>query len=212
MGLAILLAAGAAGFGLRGGRLKKERRLAQQEQERLRLELVSVRQRLALAEQDLNLKRKEILTRREKTSGRKLRPGADCQQCLEQISLGLEVQDEERGWWIFRDPELLDGVPGELTLTPKFWQDNLSARPVSTESAAAAGSRAEFFGAKRWRTEKELRLAVNLTGYEAEFAFSPLVLSGRRWQARLSLNSRLEFNRLDSNLRGDLSAGLAFRW
>ncbi|OGP58252.1 MAG: hypothetical protein A2V67_20425 [Deltaproteobacteria bacterium RBG_13_61_14] len=172
-----------------------------------------VQKHLALAETDLNSKRKEIVTLREKTSGRKMSPPTpDCRQCFAQASLEIEVRDEKRGWWIFRDRDVLDREPGELTLTPKFWEENLPLRGAPEDSAGAVTRAPKFGGAKRWRTEKEIRAGVTLTGYEVGFDFSPLVLSGRKWQARLSLGSRLEFDRFDHSLRGNLAAGLAFRW
>ena len=210
--LAAILAALAAGFGLRGCLFRGPRQAAEQEREKLQTELNRVQQRLAFTETDLNSKRKEIVTLREKSSGRKLSPPPpDCQQCFARAGIEVEVRDKERGWWIFRDRDVLDREPGELTLTPKFWED------VTTEGHRfeTGGTSPAKIGAKpvsRWKTEKEIRAGISLTGYEVGFDFSPLVLSGRKWQARLSLSSRLEFDRLDASLRGNLSAGLAFRW
>lgn len=210
--LAVILAALAAGFGLRGCLFRGHRQAAEQERERLQAELKRVQQRIALTETDLNSKRKEIVTLREKSSGRKMSPPTpDCRQCFAQASLEIEVRDEKRGWWIFHDRDVLDREPGELTLTPKFWEENLPLRGAPEDSAGAVTRAPKFGGAKRWRTEKEIRAGINLTGYEAEVRYTPLLYTGRKWQAGLSLGSRLEMDRLNQSLHGDISVGFILR-
>jgi hypothetical protein len=142
--LALLVAICAGGF-LAGwrtrGRLCREAELEimlSEEERRSALaekENISLRQAMAAFAEEKQEPPVQKITWLKRSSGEKLtKPPPDCERCLREVKREVEVRDEAQGWWIYKDPDVLDEAPGTLTLTPLFF----------TEAIAPAG--ADFSG------------------------------------------------------------------
>ncbi len=57
---------------------------------------------------------------------------ADCQKCFKNHKISIKT-DSGKGWWSYTDPDVLDGQPGELDLTPKFWTDTVGPYKAAVE-------------------------------------------------------------------------------
>jgi len=229
LGLALAIAAGLAAAGFALGRRSlapalRENQLALElyEQKTLRAgaELKARAYRLsaeALAGQAKTAPLQKAALR-ERATGRKLTaPPADCERCFRQVRRELELRDQERGWWIYRDPDVLDDEPGVMELTPQLFAD-LSPPPCHE----LIGDRPGRIEADRERPgkrglsllppESSLRAGAGLASYELEFRYHPVRLEHERASLLLGAGGRLSLDRLDSTLYGELSLAAELRW
>ena len=226
--LALLVAICAGGF-FAGWRIRSrlcreaELEIMLSEEERRRglaeKENISLRKAMAAFAEEKQKPPVKKITWRKKSSGKKLtKPPPDCEHCLREVKREVEVRDEAQGWWIYKDPDVLDEAPGTLTLTPLFF----------TEAFAPAGS--DLSGERNKSNtplppsrpsikkpaislpEKSLRAGLGLAAYELEFGYDPVLIKGRRADVSFGLRSRFSVDRIDNTLKGDLSAGVEFRW
>ncbi|MFO8056093.1 MAG: hypothetical protein R6V10_02205 [bacterium] len=151
---------------------------------------------------------------RAKSSGKELDDAPpDCEKCLAKVKREVVVKDEERGWWVYRDPDVLDEEPGEMELTPKLFADTVPDAPVDTgpllrknESPAPAE--------KVWagKPMTSVKAGTGLHEYQLEIEYSPLRLETRKADLSMVLGSRLTMDHHTSALKGDLTAGIELRW
>jgi hypothetical protein len=226
--LALLVAIGAGGF-LAGWRIKShlcreaELEIILSEEERKRAlaekENISMRRAMAAFAEEKQRPPAQKSTWRKKSSGKKLtEPPPGCEHCLRQVKREVEVRDEAQGWWIYKDPDVLDEAPGTLTLTPLFFTEAVAPAGAdlsgerSTPDTPPPPSHPSIKKPALSLPEKSVRAGIGLAAYELEFGYDPVLINGRRADVSFGMRSRLSVDRFDSTLKGDLSAGVEFRW
>ena len=146
----------------------------------------------------------------------------DCEKCFEKVKREVVVKDDKRGWWEYRDPDVLDDEPGEMELKPKLFADtslpssksggtltNERERGEAIEKRLRRQDRPGVFFAK---PETSLKVATGLHAYEIELAYSPLRLEGNKADLSVVVGSRLQMDHHTSELRGDVTAGIEVAW
>lgn len=204
--------------------LEKEIALERRERQRAESRALALQHRLAaLAESKQSPPvQKSVWKDRRSGKGSESSP-SDCVICLENYRREVEVRDSVHGWWIYRDPDVLDEKPGELELTNRFYNENIvePAGRIENQNVpeAGAGKPATLepgtMASRSWSLappEKSIRAGVGLTSYNMEFSYSPLVFQGRRTSVAAGISSNLSLDRADGALFGDVSAGFEVRW
>ncbi len=150
-------------------------------------------------------------------------PPPDCQKCLEKVKREVVVKDEEHGWWVYRDPDVLDDKPGRMEITGKLFEDTAPDLPLPP--APPVRKHEGRTGLKR-RFEKppekpvvslaepvtSVKAGTGLHEYQLEIEYAPLRLEGTKADISVVLGSRITMDHHTSDLRGDLSAGIELRW
>ncbi|HUT54167.1 MAG TPA: hypothetical protein VM658_12325 [bacterium] len=222
--LALVLLGAAAGAGMFAGLVIKARqcrevelqlKLAQEQRqaELGRSEIAALEARLTALTELSEKPAAQKAAWREKGSGKEVKAPRDCASCLAQVKREVEVRDEAHDWWVYHDPDVLDDRAGELTLTPRFFQD--TAPPEADSTTADTGAALPTGRARKPALappEKSLRAGLSLSSYELEFSYAPLVLQSPRASLSLDLRSRLTLGRYNSDLCGDLGAGIEIKW
>ncbi len=147
----------------------------------------------------------------------------DCEECFEKVKREVVVKDEKRGWWEYRDPDVLDDEPGEMELNPKLFADTSLASSKSEGDLIEQKERPQAIGKRASRQlgrtgvflaepETSIKAATGLHDYELEIEYSPLRLEGHKADLAVVVGSRLRMDHHTSELRGDVTAGIEVRW
>lgn len=121
-----------------------------------------------------------------------------CQQCFENYQLKVEVKDQNERW-IFKDDDIFDQRPGEMTLTERFWEE------LGESSLDKNFSQKEkIIKPKRLKNRISLSLAPSY-GW-IEYGYSPIGFRTKQTELNFSIYSAISFNY--SFLPSSANAGL----
>jgi len=107
-----------------------------------------------------------------------------CQQCFQHYQYQLEVKDEQ-GRWIFKDDNIFDDIPGNLTLTEHFWQELSDHNPVKKRKNDAYHAP---------RLKNRIFIGIEPDRSKIEYAYSPLGVGSSKMELNVKFYSSLSMN------------------
>jgi hypothetical protein len=178
--VALLIASGL--FALE--RKANSRLKADQEQALFKLRLDHLKADLARGRTEEN---KILRPKSAAVQGKELEAAKEsCQKCFENFEYEVEVKDQD-GRWLFRDSNIFDQTPGQLTLTDRFWKElepGANSAPAPLQKPATAPK----------RLKNRVLVGFEIDHPKIEYAYSPLGLRTSNLGLGLSIYSSLSFN------------------
>ena len=163
--------------------------LVQKENRKLEKEKIQLERKLNLVKLKAELKdspsqQKAQLQKKDAQSFKKEVSYSVCQQCFQQYKYQLEVKDE-KGRWIFQDPDVFDPKPGKLILTEHFWK----------EIEKLCEERDSFLKTSQLSPSRHhLQLALEWNQYQIGYKYTPLAVSLGKAEFLLSFYLRAGFS------------------
>lgn len=110
----------------------------------------------------------------------------NCRKCFENFEYDVEVKDQE-GRWIFKDSNIFDQTPGQLTLTDRFWKE------VGEGNNSSLSPNKEIQPSPK-RLKSRILLGFEIDHSKIEYAYSPLGIRTNNFELGLSVYSSLSLN------------------
>ena len=109
---------------------------------------------------------------------------ADCQKCLKNYKMPVEVKDK-KGWWIYKSPDIFTN-PGELILTQKFQEDVIN--PYKTALKECQNSlKNKIKSPIKFINEVDIYLGYGFSGYQGQVFYQPLEFGGQNFSIGLAV-------------------------
>jgi hypothetical protein len=113
-------------------RWKRESQLTLAESER---KIEAAQARVKAVQDDLNSANRMVAELKDRKPGERVvvkNIPADCVECFCNHRISVEVHSD-KGWWSYKNEDVLGPNPGELNLTPKFWDDTVGPYKIVAE-------------------------------------------------------------------------------